>query len=138
MITVMGWAAPTFPAAFVSTHPFGRYEILLQEGMPVAMGEFLGVVRRQTGLPEYPLLIGARQRLLDLHLLGPGNHPYRLTSTTFLWTAVWRAGPARFIVERSVREGESLVVLLRHASLPAYVRVAVDLRGLERLLEGER
>jgi hypothetical protein len=137
MIALLGGTAPALPVASVSTHPFGRYEILLQEGMPVAMGEFLGLVRRQTGLPEYPLMIGARQRLLELHLLGPGNRPYRLTSVEFVWAAVSRAGLARFVVERSVREGESLAMQLRHASLPVHVRLAVDLRGLERLLEGE-
>src|SRR5262245_40585874 len=68
-------------AATVSTQAFGRYEILLQEGLPVAIGEILGTVRRQTGLPEYPLLLGRQTHGLELSILGPGNRPIRLAST---------------------------------------------------------
>lgn len=131
-------ASPTWSAASVSTHPFGRYEILLQEGTPVGLGELLGLVRRQTGLPEYPLMLSASQQLLALHLLGPGNHPYRLTATKLVRPGVWRARPARFIVERSVREGETVAIHVRHASLPASARLTIDLQKLTRLLEGER
>lgn len=138
IIVLVGWATLAFPAVSVSTHSFGRYEILLQEGTPVAMREFLGLVRRQTGLPEYPLMIGTRKRLLELRILGPSNRPYPLTATEFSWAGVSRSGPARFIVERSVRKGDRLAIQLRHADLPVSVRLAVDLRGLERLLEGER
>jgi hypothetical protein len=132
------WTAPAWSAASVTTHPFGRYEVVLQEGTPVAMGEFLGLVRRQTGLPEYPLMLGAGKQLLELNLLGPGNRPYRLTSTPLPRHAVARAGPARFTVERSVREGETLAIHLRQASRPVSVRLVVDLHKLARLLEGER
>jgi hypothetical protein len=125
-------------AAAVSTHAFGRYEIILQEGTPVALGEILGTLRRQTGLPEYPLMLGAQKRLLELNVLGPGTRPHRLTSTAFSWPSVARAGPARFMLEHSVRQGEMLTLLLRHASLPVQVSLAVNLRNLERMLEGER
>jgi hypothetical protein len=127
-----GWAAA------VSTHAFGRYEIVLQEGTPVAMGEILGTLRRQTGSPEYPLMLGAQKSLLELNVLGPGTRPHRLASGEFLWAAVARAGVPRFKLERSVRQGEMLTLLLRHASSPVQVSLAVNLRHLERMLEGER
>lgn len=134
----IAWASPTWSAASVSAHLFGRYEILLQEGTPVGLGELLGLVRRQTGLPEYPLMLSASQQVLALHLLGPGNHPYRLTATKLVRPSVWRAGSARFIVERSVREGETVAIHVRHARLPASTRLIIDLQKLTRLLEGER
>lgn len=131
-------ASPTWSAASVSTHPFGRYEILLQEGTPVAMGEFLGLVRRQTGLPEYPLMLSAGKQMLALNLLGPDSRPYRLTATELVWPGVWRTGPVRVIVERSARQGETLAILVRHARLPASASLTIDLQTLTRLLEGER
>jgi hypothetical protein len=137
-MALAAWYSLEAWAAGVSTHAFGRYEIILQEGTAVAMGEILGTLRRQTGLPEYPLMLGAQKRLLELNVLGPGTRPHRLTSTEFLWPAVARAGPPRFMVEHSVRQGEMLTLLLRHASLPVQVSLAVNLQHLERMLEGER
>jgi hypothetical protein len=134
----MAWCDLEGWAAAVSTHAFGRYEIVLQEGTPVAMGEILGTLRRQTGLPEYPLMLGARKNLLELNVLGPGTRPHRLASSEFLWPAVARAGVPRFKLERSVRQGEMLTLLLRHASSPVQVNLALNLRNLERMLEGER
>jgi hypothetical protein len=125
-------------AATVSTYTFGRYEIMLQEGTPVAIGEVIGLVRRQTGLPEYPLLLGVQKRVLELNILGPGNRPIRLASTPFVRPARARAATARFIVERSVRQGETLTLRLRRAGSPGEVGLAVNLRHLERMLEGER
>jgi hypothetical protein len=138
IIALGAWYALEVWAATVSTHQFGRYEIVLQEGEPVAMGEILGTVRRQTGSPEYPLMLGAQKRLLELNVLGPGTRPHRLASIEFLWPAVTRAGVARFLVERSVRQGEVLTLQLRHASLPVQASLSVNLRQFERLLEGER
>jgi hypothetical protein len=138
IVAAMGWAAPASPAPAVAVHPFGRYEILLQEGTPVALSEVLGVVHRQTGLPEYPLMLGIAERQVELQLLGPGNRPYRLASAPLRGTAVGRAGAGRFIVQRSTREGERLAIQLRHISPPASARLVVDLQRLERLLEGER
>jgi hypothetical protein len=125
-------------AATVSTHALGRHEIVLQEGIPVAMGEIIGLVRRQTGLPEYPLLLGVQKRMLELNILGPGNRPIRLASTPFIRPARARAATARFIVERAVRQDETLTLQLRQASSPGKVSLAVNLRHLERMLEGER
>jgi hypothetical protein len=138
IVALLGWAALAFPAASVSTHPFGRYEMVLQEGTPVAQGEFLGVVRRQTGLPEYPLMLSAHKQVLELHLLGPGNRPYRLSSTQFLGPSASRSASTRFVVERATREGEKLTIQMRHARLPRSIRLTVDLRELERLVEGAR
>jgi hypothetical protein len=122
----------------VATYTIGRYEVLLQEGTPVTMGEVLGLVRRQTGLPEYPLMLIAQKRLLELSILGPGNRPIHLASTPFIWPAGARAATARFSVEHSERQGEMLLLQLRQASSPRQVSLAVDLRQLERMLEGER
>jgi hypothetical protein len=138
IMAFMAWCDLEGWAAAVSTHAFGRYEIVLQEGTPVAMGEILGTLRRQTGLPEYPLMLGARKNLLELNVLGPGTRPHRLASSEFLWPAVARAGVPRFKLERSVRQGEMLTLLLRHASSPVQVNLALNLRNLERMLEGER
>jgi hypothetical protein len=138
IIALVAWYSMELWAAAVSTQQFGRHEIVLQEGTPVAMGEILGIVRRQSGLPEYPLMLGAQKRLLELNILGPGNRPIRLAATEFLWPAVARAGATRFLVERSVREGDRLTLRLRHASLPVQVSLMVNLRQLERMLEGER
>ncbi len=134
----VAWCSLEAWPATTSAHPFGRYEIVLQEGIPVAMGEILGIVRRQTGIPEYPLMLGARRRLLELNILGPGNRPHQLASSDFLWPAGARAGEARFVLERSVREGEMLTLRFRHARSPAPVSLALNLRHLERMLEGER
>ena len=125
-------------AGTVSTHAFGRYEIVLQEGIPVAMGEILGLVRRQTGLPEYPLMLRTQKRLLELSILGPGNRPIRLASTQSTRRTRVRAATTRFTVERAVRQDETLTIQLRQANAPGQISFAVDLRHLERMLEGER
>jgi hypothetical protein len=122
----------------VSTHPFGRYEMVLQEGAAVAMGEILGTVRRQTGRPEYPVMLGAQKQTLELNLLGPGNRPYPVASTAFSWPTASGPKSARFVIERSAVEGEQLTIRVRHASRPVRARLVVDLRRLERMLEGER
>jgi hypothetical protein len=102
------------------------------------MGEILGLVRRQTGLPEYPLMLRTQKRLLELSILGPGNRPIRLASTPSTWRTRVRAATARFIVERAVRQDETLTLQLRQASAPGQISLAVNLRNLERMLEGER
>jgi hypothetical protein len=127
------WAAAT-----VSTQTFGRYEIVLQEGIPVALGEILGTVRRQTGLPEYPLILAAQRGVLELSIVGPGNRPIRLTSTPFRGSAGAGAATARFIVERSLRRDETLTLQMRPASSSGQYRLTVDLQSLERMLEGEQ
>jgi hypothetical protein len=134
----MVWYDLEIWAASVSSYQFGRYEAMLQEGTPVALGEILGIVRRQTGLPEYPLVLAAQKRRLELNLLGPSNRPYPLASAEFSWPAVTRGGPARFILQRAVQEGEVLTLYFRHAGRPAHASLQVDLRRLERTLEGER
>jgi hypothetical protein len=134
----VGWYALESWAAGVSTYPFGRYEIVLQEGTPVTMGEILGMVRRQTGLPEYPLMLAVQKRLLELNLLGPSSRPHPLASTEFSGPAMARGGPARFILQRTVQQGEVLTLQFRHASLPVHASLQIDLRRLERTLEGER
>jgi hypothetical protein len=132
------WCGVEVWAGTVSTHAFGRYEIVLQEGIPVAMGEILGLVRRQTGLPEYPLMLRTQKRLLELSILGPGNRPIRIASTQSTRRTRVRAATTRFIVERAVRQDETLTLQLRQASAPGRISFAVDLRHLERMLEGER
>jgi hypothetical protein len=132
------WYSLTAWAATVSMQAFGRYEIVLSEGVPVALGEILGLVRRQTGLPEYPLMIGLQNRRLELSILGPGNRPIPLASTPFKGPTRVRAAASRFIVERSVRQDETLTLRLRQRSSPGQVSLVVDLRHLERMLEGER
>jgi hypothetical protein len=132
------WCGLEVWAATVSTHAFGRYEIVLQEGVPVPMGEILGLVRRQTGLPEYPLMLRMQKRQLELSILGPGNRPIRLASTQSTRRTRVRAATTRFIVERAVRQDETLTIQLRHANAPGQIGFAVDLRHLERMLEGER
>jgi hypothetical protein len=125
-------------AATASTHQFGRYEIVLQEGVPVAIGEILGTVRRQTGLPEYPLMLGVQKRQLALSILGPGNRPIQLAATKFSGPAGAQAATARFIVEHTVRQGETLSLRVRQARAPGQMDLTVDLRNLERMVEGER
>ncbi len=132
------WCGLEVWAATVSTYTIGRYEIVLQEGVPVAMGEILGLVRRQTGLPEYPLMLRTQKRLLELSILGPGNRPIRLASTPSPWRTRVRAATARFIMERAVRQDETLTLQLRQVSAPGQISLAVNLRNLERMLEGER
>jgi hypothetical protein len=122
----------------VSTHPFGRYEILVQEGTPVGVGEVLGTVRRQSGWPEYPLVLGTQKGVLELSILGPGNRPIRLASTPFAGAGGTGATAARFIIERSVRQGEGLTLWVRRAGMPRQVSLAVDLQSLERMIEGPR
>jgi hypothetical protein len=136
VVVALTWGLDLWGAT-VSTHSFGRYEMLIQEGTTVAIGEILGTVRRQTGRPEYALTLGAQKRVLELNILGPGNRPYRLAATEFLWPAVSGAGSARFIVESSVVEGDLLTIQFRHASQPVQTRLVVNLRQLERMLEGE-
>jgi hypothetical protein len=123
------WAAP------VPTYTFGRYEIVLQEGVPVAVGEILGTVRRQTGMPEYPLVLRTQKRALELSILGPGNRPIRLASAAFTGA---HAATGRFVVERSVRQDETLTLQIRPANAAQQVSLAVDLESLERMLEGPR
>jgi hypothetical protein len=125
-------------AASVSTHTFGRYEIVVQEEVPVAIGEILGMVRRQTGLPEYPLVLGTQKRVLELSILGPGNRPFRLASTAFAGPRGTGAATARFSVERSVRQDETLTLWVRQVNGPRQVSLAIDLRNLERMVEGPR
>ena len=125
-------------AASVSTQAFGRYEIVLQEGVSVVIGEILGTVRRQTGVPDYPLVLSTQERVLELSILGPGNRPIRLASAPLPRSRGTGAGPARFVVERSVRQDETLTLWLRQVRAPQQVGLAVDLRQLERLLEGQR
>jgi hypothetical protein len=125
-------------AATLSTQTIGRYEIVVQEGLAVAIGEILGIVRRQTGLPEYPLVLGTQKRVLELSILGPGNRPIRLASTPFTGSGGAGAATMRFIVERSVRQDETLTLWVRQANAPRQVSLAVDLRNLERMLEGPR
>jgi hypothetical protein len=134
----MAWYDLEIWAATASSYQFGRYEIMLQEGTPVALGEILGIVRRQTGLPEYPLMLGVHKRLLELNILGPGNRPIQLAATKLTRPAGNQAATARFIVERSVRQAETLTLRLRQAGAPGQVGLTVDLRNLERMLEGER
>jgi len=138
IITVLPWSAPDVWAATVSTYAFGRYEIVIQEGTPFALSEFLGMVRRQTGLPEYPLMLGARNNLLELNILGPGNRPIQLAATKATAFTGSRAAMAPFVVERSTREGETLSLQVRRVKVSGQVTLSVDLRALERLLEGER
>jgi hypothetical protein len=132
------WYSLTAWAATVSTQAFGRYEIVLQEGVPVAIGEILGLVRRQSGLPEYPLMLTVRKGALELSILGPGNRPIPLASTPFNEPTGVRAAAPQFIVERSARQDQTLTLRLRQQSAPRQVSLAVDLRRLERMLEGER
>jgi hypothetical protein len=138
IITMAAWCALAVQAATVSTHQFGRYEIIIQEGTPFAMSEILGVVRRQAGLPEYPLMLGAQKHPLELSILGPGNRPIRLSSATSTKPARAHAATTQYIVERSVREGETLTLQLRHVGAPGQANFSVNLRNLERMLEGER
>jgi hypothetical protein len=134
----MVWCGLELQAATVSTHAFGRYELLLQEGTPVIMGEILGMVRRQTGLPEYPLMLGVQRGLLALGILGPGNRPIWIASSRFPRSVGAGASTARFIVEGSTRKGEELALQVQRANAPGQVSLSIDLRRLERLLEGER
>jgi hypothetical protein len=127
-----GWAAT------VTSHTFGRYEIIVQQGLPVAVGEILGLVRRQTGLPEYPLVLGTRTGVLELSILGPGNRPIRLASTPFTTPSGSGAAPRPFIVERSLGQDETYTLWVRQVHASRQVRLAVDLRHLERMLEGPR
>ena len=139
LITALAaWCSLQVWAATVSTNLIGRYEIIVQEGIPVAIGEILGMVRRQTGLPEYPLVLGTQKRVLELSILGPGNRPIRLASTPFTGPGRTGAATTRFIVERSVRQDETLTLSVRQVNAPRQVSLAVDLRNLERMLEGPR
>ena len=135
---LVAWYGMPLWAATVSTQMFGRYEIIVQEGLPVAIGEILGTVRRQTGLPEYPLVLGTQKRVLELSILGPGNRPIRLASTPFTGPSGTGAAKTRFLVERSVRQDETLTLSVRQVTAPRQLSLAVDLRNLERMLEGPR
>lgn len=138
LIALAPWYSLNGWAAAVSTHAFGRYEIIFQEGIPVALGEVLGLVRRRTGLPEYPLMLNWQKGLLQLSILGPGNRPIGLASTSFKGSSEVRTSTARFIVERAVRQEDSLTLQLHRAGAPKNVSLAVNLSRLERMLEGER
>ena len=138
LATLGGWYTAGALAATVGVHAFGRYEIVLQEGIPVGVGEILGVVRRQTGLPEYPLMWGVERAALGLNVLGPGNRPLRLASAEGSSPAIAGGGPQRFILARSTRQGEVLVLHVRQANQPRRSVLRIDLRRLERTLEGER
>ena len=131
------WCAVGAPAT-VTTYPFGRYEMLLQEGAPAAVGEIVGMVRRQTGLPEYPLLFGVEGTSLALNLLGPANRPLPLASAKGSWSATGRGAAATFILERSVRQGDALVLYVRQVKPARRATLRVDLSSLERTLEGPR
>ena len=137
-MALAAWFGIASSAATVSTHSFGRYEIMLQEGVPVVIGEIMGSVRRQTGLPEYPLVLSTQKRVLELSILGPGNRPIRLASAPLTRSRGTGAETARFIVERSARQDETLTLWLRQVRAPRQVGLAVDLRHLERMLEGQR
>jgi hypothetical protein len=102
------------------------------------MSEMFGMVRRQAGLPEYPLMLGAQKGLLTLTILGPGNRPIQLDATKARSPTGAASASVPFVVERSVREGETLSVRLRRATPPRQVSFSVDLGRLERMLEGER
>jgi hypothetical protein len=136
--TLVAWYCLQTWAATVSTQSFGRYEIMLQEGLPVAVGEILGTVRRQTGLPEYPLVLRTQERMLELSILGPGNRPIRLASTAFTEPSGAGAATGWFSVERSVRQDDTLTLWVRPAKAPRQLSLALDLRNLERMLEGPR
>lgn len=138
VMAFIAWSGPELWAAAVSTHTFGRYEIVIQEGAPFAMSEMLGTVRRQTGLPEYPLMLGAQKGLLALNILGPGNRPIQLAVAQARSPTGAPAATVPFVVEHSVREGETLTLRLRRAAPPRRVSFSVDLGRLERMLEGER
>jgi hypothetical protein len=138
LIALTPWNGLDGWAASVSTYAFGRYEILVQEGTPVAIGEVLGLVRRQTGLPEYPLMLHWQKGMLQLSILGPGNHPIGLVSTPFKGSSRARAATVRFIVESTIRQDETLTLQLHRVSAPKNVSLAVNLARLERMLEGER
>ena len=138
LATVAVWCPARALAATVTTYPFGRYEMLLQEGSPVAVAEVVGMVRRQTGLPEYPLMLGMEGASLALHLLGPANRPLPLALTNGSWPASGRGAAAMFILERSVRQGDDLVLYVRQVNPVRRARLRVDLSSLERTLEGPR
>jgi hypothetical protein len=139
LITALAaWYGLQVCAATLSTQTFGRYEIIVQEGLPVAIGEILGTVRRQTGLPEYPLVLGTQKRVLELSILGPGNRPIRLASTPFAGRGGAGAATMRLIVERSVRQDQTLTLWVRPVSAQGQVSLVVDLQKLERMLEGPR
>ncbi len=138
LATLGGWYTAGAPAATIGIHAFGRYEIVLQEGTPVGVGEILGVVHRRTGLPEYPLMWGVERATLGLNVIGPGNRPLRLASAQGSWPTITGGRPQRFILERSTRQGEMLVLHFRRASPPQQGVLRIDLRSLERTLEGER
>lgn len=138
IMTLAAWYALAGQAATVATHQFGRYEFIIQEGTPFATREILGVVRRQSGLPEYPLMLGAQKTPLELSILGPGNRPIRLATATSTKPARAHAATAQYVVERSVREGETLMLQLRYVGASGQASFSVDLGRLERMLEGER
>jgi hypothetical protein len=137
MAIVAASGLQSWPAS-VSIYPFGRYEMVIQEGTPFAMSEIFGLVRRQSGRPEYPLMLGAQKNLLELNILGPGNRPIPLASTKSTSPRRASAAMTQFLIERSNREGETLTLRLRPAASTRQVNFSVNLRQLERMLEGER
>lgn len=135
---IWGWCAAEALAATLSVHPFGRYEFLLQEREPVDVREIVGMVRRNTGLPEYPLMFGIERARLQLNILGPGNRPLRLVSAKGPSTTAASGGLIRFIVERSVMHGEALELHVRQVGSPQRAILRINLTSLARMLEGER
>jgi len=133
-----GVGTPGTSAASVSLHPFGRYEMVLQEGVPIDTTELVGMVRRKTGIPDYPLMLSLRGTDLELNVLGPGSRPLRLASARGLGSAPTQKGAQRFVIERSRVRGDMLVVIVRPADLSRRVTLRIDLPSLERTLEGER
>jgi len=89
-------------------------------------------------LPEYPLVLGTQKRVLELSTLGPGNRPFLLASAAFAGPRGTGAATARFSVERSVRQDATLTLWVRQVNAPRQVSLAIDLRNLERMLEGPR
>jgi len=134
---LVAWYGLQVWAATVSSPTVGRYEIIVQEGLPVAVGE---IVARCAGRPDCPSIrwywerknvcwssaSSARKSSIPPRLYGVRGPRGTGTAT------------ARFIVERSVRQDETLTLWVRQVNAPRQVSLAVDLRNLERMLEGPR
>ena len=135
---VLRWSVLEVWAATISTHQFGRYEILRPGGEAGRHRGDSRQVRRQTGLPEYPLVLGNAKTSAGAQHPRPRkpSHPARLHGVPM--ASGTGAATARFIVERSVRQGETLTLSVRHVNAPGQVSLAVDLRNLEHMLEGQR
>jgi hypothetical protein len=112
--------------------------MVIQEGIPFAISEIFGMVRRQSGLPQYPLMLGMQKNLLQLNILGPGNRPIPLAAAKSASPRRASSAMTQFLIERSELEGETLTLRLRSAASPRRVNFSLNLRQLERMLEGER